>query len=102
MQLPDDPIMVELIPEFVDTWINDLDTQMPVILKEKNEKELYRLGHTIKGSCLQFGFDDVSKLGIELMGYSKEQNWEKAAEMEPKLKQVFKEIKEFVEAELNK
>ncbi|MFC2131401.1 Hpt domain-containing protein [Bacteroidota bacterium] len=100
MKLPDDPIILELMPEFIDTWIQDINTQMPSILESRNKDDLYRLGHTIKGSCLQFGFDDLAKYGYRIMDYSKEENWDKAAEMEPILKQIFSDLKVEVEAQL--
>ena len=102
MKMPEDPFIIELLPEFLETWLNDIDNQLPVILKEKDTKELYRFGHTIKGSCFQFGFDETAQLGIELMGASKDENWDKALELEKKIKQAFNEIKIFVDAELNK
>jgi len=102
MKMPEDPFIIELLPEFLETWLNDIDTQLPVILKERDTKELYRFGHTIKGSCFQFGFDETAQLGIELMGASKDENWDKALELEKKIKQAFNEIKIFVDAELNK
>lgn len=100
MKIPDDPFIIELLPEFVDTWINDIATQMPEILAKKDPDELYRFGHTLKGSCFQFGIDEVAQLGIELMGYSKEGNWEKAAEMQEKLTTEFQGVKKFVNAKL--
>ncbi len=102
MKIPDDPFIVELLPEFLETWFKDIDNQLPVILKERDVKELYRFGHTIKGSCFQFGFDETAQLGIELMGASKEENWDKAFELGEKIKQAFNEMKVFVDAQLNK
>ncbi len=100
MKIPDDPFIIELLPEFVDTWINDIAKQMPEILAKKDTDELYRFGHTLKGSCFQFGIDEVAQLGIELMGYAKEADWVKAAEMEEKLKTGFQEVKKFVDSKL--
>ncbi|MFH1050150.1 MAG: Hpt domain-containing protein [bacterium] len=102
MKMPEDPFVVELLPEFLETWQQDIKTQLPVILKERDAKELYRFGHTIKGSCLQFGFDETAQLGIELMGCSKEENWEKAIELEKKIIEAFNDIKVFVDTQINK
>ena len=96
MKLPDDPFILELLPEFIDTWINDLETQFQSIIDSKNSDVLYRFGHTLKGSCFQFGLDDVAAMGIELMGFSKEQNWEKALELYPTIKSSFDEVKQFL------
>ncbi len=101
MNIPDDPFIIELLPEFVDTWINDIDKQMTPLLEKKNPDDLYRFGHTLKGSCFQFGLDEVAQLGIELMGYAKEEEWEKAAAMEAELKQAFQDMKKYVEEKLD-
>jgi len=102
VKIPDDPFIIELLPEFIETWMNDLNEQFPELIKNKNADELYRFGHTLKGSCFQFGLDEVAEIGIELMGYAKENNWEKASEMEGKIRQAFINMKEFVEKSLNK
>lgn len=93
MKLPEDPIIRELIGEFVDDWINDLNEKYPIIIQQKNVDELYRLAHTLKGSCYQFGLDDIAEMGIELMDYSKSGDWEKIAEYEDILKNRFQETK---------
>lgn len=102
VKIPEDPFIVELLPEFIDTWIEDVNNQLPALLKTQNPDELYRFGHTLKGSCFQFGLDEVAELGIKLMGYSKEGNWVEAAALEPILKKTFSEVKVYVEEQLNK
>ena len=49
-------LLLENFYEFVDTWIKDITDQYHLYIKEKNSAELYRIAHTIKGSCYQFGF----------------------------------------------
>jgi HPt (histidine-containing phosphotransfer) domain-containing protein len=93
MKLPEDPFILELLPEFVDTWIVDLDEQYHKFLLEKNNDELYRLAHTIKGSCFQFGLDHIAQIGLDIMAALKENNWEKAAECEQPMKDAFAEAK---------
>lgn len=97
MQIPDDPVIRELIDEFVDTWISDLDEQFVTLIETKNDTDLYRLAHTLKGSCFQFGLDEIAEIGIELMGYAKEKDWEKCAEFEAPLKNGFKSVKDFIQ-----
>ena len=97
VQLPNDPFVLELLPEFVDTWIQDIDAQFDELIQAKNSDELYRFGHTLKGSCFQFGLDEIAALGIELMGYAKNKDWENAVQMGPKLKQSFINIKKEIE-----
>jgi HPt (histidine-containing phosphotransfer) domain-containing protein len=89
MTLPDDPIILELLPEFVDDWIIQLDRDFHSILERKSEQELYRLGHTLKGSCLQFGLQEPAQLGIQLMGLSKEQKWDEAATLFEPIRAMF-------------
>ncbi|MDQ1265826.1 MAG: Hpt protein [Bacteroidota bacterium] len=97
MRVPEDAFIRELLPEFVDTWINDMKQYQP-LLQAKNADDLYRLAHTLKGSCYQFGIDEIAELGIELMGYCKIQDWDKAAEMEPKILNMFIDIKKLIES----
>lgn len=96
MNIPDDPVIQELIGEFVDTWISDLDEQFNDLIEQKNDQDLYRMAHTLKGSCYQFGLDELAELGIELMGYAKEKDFEKAASFEKPLKDGFAEVKKLI------
>lgn len=101
MQIPDDPFILELLPEFLDTWMADVQTQMAELISSRNGQDLYRFGHTMKGSCAQFGLDGLSAMGIELMGYAKNGEWDKAAAMQKPIYDSFNEAKEFVEKHLN-
>lgn len=97
MTLPDDPIILEMLPEFIDTWLADIDEQYDNYLEEKNSKDLYRLAHTLKGSCYQFNINEIGDMGVELMGYCKEENWDKCKEMKEPIVNKFQEAKKFVE-----
>lgn len=79
MKLPEDELVLELLPEFVDTWIDDIKTTFPKHLESKNSDEMYRLAHTMKGSCYQFGLDELGDMGVEIMGHVKEGDWDKVA-----------------------
>lgn len=96
MKIPDDPFVQELLPEFVDTWINDIDENYLRFINEQNDTELYRLAHTLKGSCFQFGLDEIANLGIELMGYAKEKNWDKARSLLEPIRSRFVEMRQFL------
>ncbi len=89
MKIPADPFILELLPEFIEQWIADIDDQFDVLVTSKNAEDMYRFGHTIKGSCLQFGLDDIAALGIELMGYCKEENWDKILPMGQNIRNSF-------------
>jgi len=96
MKIPEDPFIRELLPEFVDTWIQDITDQYSVYIKEKNGAELYRLAHTIKGSCFQFGLDEIAEMGITIMGFAKAEDFESASQMEKKLIDSFSNVKTFI------
>ncbi|MES2766059.1 MAG: hypothetical protein V4642_09335 [Bacteroidota bacterium] len=98
MKLPEDPFILELLPEFLDEWIKDMDTKFPEIIQSRNSEDLYRFGHTLKGSCFQFGLDEVAELGITLMGHATAGDWEKAAAMQVPLTNGFKEMKIMLES----
>lgn len=102
MKLPEDPFILELLPEFIDQWIMDINDTVDPILSSKNVDELYRFGHTIKGSCFQFGLDEIATLGIEMMGYARSSDFDKAAELAPKILNNFIEVKSFVDSQLLK
>ncbi|MFP4370540.1 MAG: Hpt domain-containing protein [Bacteroidota bacterium] len=97
--MPDDPFVVELLPEFVDTWINDMNEQFDKYIAEKNSAELYRLGHTLKGSCFQFGLDEIANMGIELMGFARNEDYENALALKPKIMDSLYEVKNFLDNE---
>lgn len=96
MNIPDDPFIQELLPEFVDTWLNDMETKLPLYIETKNATDLYRLAHTLKGSCFQFGIDEVAQKGIELMTLAKAEEWDKSLTMGNEIINMFKEAKQFL------
>ncbi len=100
MQMPTDPFILELLPEFLETWITDVEVQLPELLHKRNEQDLYRFGHTIKGSCAQFGLNELSAMGIELMGYARNAEWDKAQSMQKRLLDAFLAAKQFVDEHL--
>lgn len=97
MKLSDDPYVRELLPEFVDSWLHDLDSKFKGFIEAKISEDLYRFGHTLKGSCLQFGLDNIAQFGIELMDYAKKNDWINASQMETKIRNAFLDVKEYLE-----
>ncbi len=97
MKIPDDPFVQELLPEFVETWIADLDEQFSRFIEERKDEDLYRLAHTLKGSCFQFGLDEIAEMGIKVMGFAKEKDWESASAMEEPIKAAFRKVKAFLD-----
>lgn len=96
MQLPDDPFIRELLPEFIDDWIDQIQQNFDVYIQASNYEDMYRLGHTLKGSCLQFGLDELAAIGIEMMGYCKEKQMDQIIPMKVKLLSTFTYVKSLV------
>jgi len=96
MNIPEDPVIQELIGEFVDTWILDIENDFKRLVETKNSEDLYRLAHTLKGSCFQFGLDDIAHLGIELMDKAKAKEWDIALTYEQPLREKFIEVRNFL------
>ncbi len=97
MKLPADPVVRELLPEFIDDWLVQLDTQFAQTLANRDGEDLYRLGHTLKGSCFQFELNDIAKMGIELMGMAERKQWEQAGAQIDAIRQSFRVAKEYLQ-----
>ncbi|MDW8074673.1 MAG: Hpt domain-containing protein [Bacteroidota bacterium] len=78
--LPEDPILLELVPEFIASWRHQIATLLPQLASTRNHEELYRFGHTLKGSARQFGFSDLADCGAELMDIARHQQWDHIGE----------------------
>lgn len=75
---PSDPVLTDLMPEFIAQWTNDLTVTWAEIKERGDIEEFRRFGHTIKGSFLQFGFRELSPIGREIMGDAENGDWESA------------------------
>ena len=93
-QWPTDPVLVEFLPEFVEQWLTDLGEPFDALFERHNVDELNRLGHTIKGSFLQFGFSDLSVLGKEIMLEAQSENWSGLLEKITALKRILNLMKQ--------
>ncbi|MCX7930531.1 MAG: Hpt domain-containing protein [Chlorobi bacterium] len=76
MQLPDDPILLELVPEFICSWRNDCAIRLREIAGAQDREELYRFGHTLKGSARQFGFNQLAECGADVMQIARDNTWD--------------------------
>lgn len=92
MNIPNDEFIRELLPEFLESWLDDIDSKYDLYIEEKNSQDLYRLAHTLKGSCFQFGLDEIAHMGIELMQYAKDQDWQKASAMKDQIRGTFLKV----------
>lgn len=95
MELPKDPFILELLPEFIETWIGDLENFYDY--KKNNQlDELYRMAHTLKGSCYQFGINDIGDWGVEMMACAKNSDWAGATTLFDKVKEKFLEVDKYL------
>ena len=93
MKLPEDPIILELLPDFVLSWTKDIETRLEEFAKAENEYELYRFGHTLKGSSRQFGVEHLSEYGSKIQECAKTHQWAAAAELKNEILQSLQELK---------
>lgn len=75
---PSDPVLADLMPEFIAQWTKDLTVTWAEIKDRGDMEEFRRFGHTIKGSFLQFGFRELSPIGREIMDDADRGDWESA------------------------
>lgn len=101
MKLPTDPIILELLPEFLDDWNQQLEANFMSYVNAHDEHEVYRIGHTLKGSCYQFGLDDIAQMGITLMTHARAHDWANAQAMYEPIKNAFLSATEEVKIKLN-
>ncbi len=94
MQLPDDPILLELVPDFVVSWTSDVNTVLPALVAARNTDELYRFGHTLKGSARQFGFAELADCGSEIMHIAREARWDALGEIIEHVRALLKAIEQ--------
>lgn len=99
MNLPEDQFVRDLLPEFIESWLNDID-YFHTFKAANNKDDLYRMAHTIKGSCYQFGLNDIAELGIELMKYASIPDWKNAEDLQKKIKMKFIEVDEYLKNNL--
>lgn len=99
MKLPNDDIILELLPEFLDSWLHDMQYVLPQLISEKNGADLRRFGHTLKGSAAQFGFEELRDMGIKMMSYAELNDFDSAEDFARSIVQHLLEIKQFIESQ---
>jgi HPt (histidine-containing phosphotransfer) domain-containing protein len=96
MKLPSDPFVLELLPEFIEDWLEKLSNEFNPAMKEKDSETLYRIAHTIKGSSFQFGFDELGNLGITMMEQVNNSDWESLEQNKEFFRNRLIEIQEYL------
>jgi chemotaxis protein histidine kinase CheA len=96
MQLPNDPFVLELLPEFIEDWLTKLDTEYIEYRTNKDLESMYRLAHTMKGSSYQFGFAELGDIGIDMMAQVKSNDWEGLEQNKEKFRTILLEIQDYL------
>ena len=96
MKIPEDEFIRELLPEFIDDWLNNINENFDNYYNDKDAHEMYRLAHTLKGSCFQFSLDDIAETGISLMELAKNEKWNEIPEYKNKLLNMFDGVNQFL------
>ncbi len=96
MNLPNDDFILELLPEFVETWISDIESQFDKYYEARDKDEMYRLAHTLKGSCYQFSIDEIGDMGVELLEKVKAEQWDVIYPYKESLLAKFKEVQQYL------
>jgi chemotaxis protein histidine kinase CheA len=96
MQLPDDPFVLELLPEFIDDWLEKLNSDYPDYQSNRDSESMYRLAHTMKGSSYQFGFADLGDIGVEMMSQVKSDDWDGLEQNKEKFRIRLLEIQDYL------
>lgn len=75
MSPSDDPIYREMLPEFIASWKYDAGQPLSDIIHARDAGALYRFGHTLVGSGLQFGVESFASIGRAFEQCSKADDW---------------------------
>jgi|688.fasta_scaffold164996_1 hypothetical protein len=86
--------LTELFPEFVQAWIDELDRDAADIIVRNDTASLIRLGHTIKGSFMQFGLTAHASIGQQLMAFAEQGNWNAANDYVNALLQMLRSLRQ--------
>lgn len=96
MNLPTDPFVLELLPEFIDDWLDKIDDEYPTYFSAKDTESMYRFAHTIKGSSYQFGFNELGDIGVKMMAQVKSDDWQGLEQNKELFRNKLLEIKNYI------
>jgi chemotaxis protein histidine kinase CheA len=96
MNLPTDPFVLELLPEFIEDWLEKLNTEYVAFYSKKDSEAMYRFAHTIKGSAYQFGFGDLGDLGVKMMAQVKSDDWAGLEQNKELFRKGLEEIRDYL------
>ncbi len=94
MNLPPDPIVVELLPTFCDDWQRKIDADWwPRVVDAGSRDGLRHFGHTVVGSFAQYGLPEGARIGHLLLACAKEGDWVGAARHVEALRGVLRDVR---------
>ncbi|MEQ1877076.1 MAG: Hpt domain-containing protein [Bdellovibrionia bacterium] len=86
------PDLAELIPWFLDNRRKDVEAVNNMVASG-DFKSLERLGHTLKGTCAGYGFDELGKIGAQMETAAKMSNGDEVLKLNAKMKSYIDEVK---------
>lgn len=94
MRISENKIIQQLLPDFIESGIDDFTTVITKIIENKSKNELYRLAHSWKGSAAQYEFPEIAEKCKELIQCSETENWSQSALLGNEILGMILEIKE--------
>lgn len=94
--LPTNPLLADLLPDFARQWQHDLSVGFEDLKRLGDLDGLRRLGHTVKGSFLQFGFSELAGIGVEIMHDAAHGDWHTAGLRISALCEIMQELEKRV------
>ncbi len=85
-----------MLGDFVESWQRDFNDKLPAIVQEKHAEELFRFGHTLRGSGRQFGLLAMSDLGMEVQECARSERWDLLPALQQRLSDELVYVKQFV------
>ena len=78
MKISSNSIIQKLLPEFIESGINDFAIIVPDLIIKKDKSELYRYAHSWKGAAAQYEFPELSDKCKALLSAATSEDWSKA------------------------
>lgn len=96
IQLPEDPILLEMLPDYLISWEKDFQTRFIEIIASKDVSELKRFGHTLKGSSRQFSMKHIAEYGTIIQHHAESQDFESALGLKEIVLQELLRVKHYL------
>ncbi len=94
--VPEDPIIREMMADFVESWRRDIRDKLPQLESERKQDELYRFGHTLRGSGRQFGLLRMSDIGLHIQECARAEQWDQLPKLRADLQSELDYVQQFI------